>query len=42
MGVAALGTALRAAHSETAAFDNAGELVIGLAVVLFLIAFALA
>jgi hypothetical protein len=47
IGVAALGTVFFAKvghgvnHSGTAAFDHAGELVIGLAAVLFLIAFAL-
>ncbi|MYW01046.1 MFS transporter [Streptomyces sp. SID3343] len=43
IGVAALGTAFfaRVDHGTTADFDHAGELVIGLAAVLFLIAFAL-
>jgi hypothetical protein len=43
IGVAALGTVFfaRVDHGTTAAFDHAGELVIGLAAVLCLIAFAL-
>ncbi|WP_329128627.1 DHA2 family efflux MFS transporter permease subunit [Streptomyces sp. NBC_01476] len=43
IGVAALGTVFfaRANHGGTANFDHAGELVTGLAVVLYLIAFAL-
>ena len=43
IGVAALGTVFftQVGHGTPAAFDHAGELVIGLAAVLFLIAFAL-
>ena len=43
IGVAALGTVFfaRASRGATAAFDSAGELVIGLAAVLYLITFAL-
>ncbi|MHA6759799.1 DHA2 family efflux MFS transporter permease subunit [Streptacidiphilus sp. PAMC 29251] len=43
IGVAALGTVFfaQANHGTIAAFDHAGELVIGIAAVLFLIAFAL-
>jgi len=43
IGVAALGTVFfaRVNHGGTPAFDHAGELVIGLATVLFLITFAL-
>jgi EmrB/QacA subfamily drug resistance transporter len=43
IGVAALGTAFfaRVNHGGTVAFDNAAELVIGLAAVLYLITFAL-
>jgi len=43
IGVAALGTVFfaRVNHGGTAAFDSAGQLVIGLAIVLYLITFAL-
>jgi EmrB/QacA subfamily drug resistance transporter len=41
IGVAALGTVFLARASHSTAFDNAGELVIGLAVVLYVITFAL-
>jgi EmrB/QacA subfamily drug resistance transporter len=43
IGVAALGTVFfaRVGHGATAAFDNAGELVIGLAAVLYVITFGL-
>jgi hypothetical protein len=43
IGVAALGTVFfaRVGHGAAAAFDHAGEVVIGIAAVLYLITFAL-